>query len=96
MDEQKMSWKAAEITGIVLAVLGGVFAALSAFDSVTVLFLWIAIVLAVLGMVFSGAAMFLLPRGNAVAFTFYVGWGLIIGTVVLFLVVSGLINAAGL
>jgi len=91
-----VNWRTAEIIGIVLAVLGGLFAAFSAIDALTVPFLWIAILLAVLGMVFSGAAMFLIPRKDAVSYTFFVGWGLIIGTGVLFWVIAGLINAAGL
>ncbi len=95
MSEQKTSWKAAEIAGVIAALLGGVFAALSAFDALTVTFLWIAIILAVLGMVFSGAATFLAPR-TVTTFALYTGWGLIIGAGVLFWVVSNLINAAGL
>ncbi|OJX64973.1 MAG: hypothetical protein BGO95_01325 [Micrococcales bacterium 73-13] len=99
MSEQKpsgASWKAAEIIGVILAVAGGLFAAFSAYDSVTVPFLWTAVVLSVLGMIFSGAATFLAPRGDFRAFAFYTGWGLIIGAGVLFWVISSLINAAGL
>ncbi len=94
-NQPRTSWRAAEITGVIAALLGGLFAAFSAFDALTVPFLWTAIVLAVLGMVFSGAAMFLAPR-NATTFALYTGWGLIIGAGVLFWVVSELINAAGL
>lgn len=74
----RSSWKTAEITGVVSALLGGLFAAFSAFDALTAAFLWIALILAILGMIFSGAAMFLAPR-DAKTFVFYTGWGLIIG-----------------
>jgi len=91
----RTSWKAAEITGVVCALLGGVFAALSAFDAVTATFLWFAVVLAVIGMVLSGAAIFLAPRSTT-TFVVYTGWGLILGAGVLFWVVSALIDLAGL
>ncbi|MBO9577324.1 MAG: hypothetical protein J7480_00965 [Microbacteriaceae bacterium] len=95
-DAPRTNWKTAEIAGVVLAVLGGVAGALAAIDSLAVPLLWTAIVLALLGAVFSGAATFLAPRGDVKAFTLYTGWGLVIGVGVLFWVVSELINAAGL